>query len=144
VGYERTKPPARKAQKKKKKASQGRRFEGSSNTHVPPQPRTPAAVASVNARVCPLRLFGFGPRAGLLHWMAGVAALDRHLPRAARRHSVCHLSGGTGDLVWRQIIRTQAAQAAEAYKERSGKPNPGRRPRRRHADGAQAPPIAAR
>jgi len=77
----------------------------------------PAAVASVKRTRARCGLFGFGV-VFVLCLMGGVPAFDATF-RALIAGMVCHLSSWyVAIVVWRQIIRNQAAQAAEAYNER--------------------------
>ena len=77
----------------------------------------PVAVASVKRTRARCGLFGFGIVLGLC-LLGGVPAFDATF-RALIAGIVCHLSGWYVSIfVWRQIIRNQAAQAAEAYNER--------------------------
>jgi hypothetical protein len=77
----------------------------------------PAAVASVKRTRARCGLFGFGIVLGLC-LLAGVPAFDATY-RALIAGVVCHLTGWyLSIVVWRQIIRHQAAQAAEVYNER--------------------------
>jgi hypothetical protein len=77
----------------------------------------PAAVAAVKRTRARCGLFGFIIVLGLC-LMAGVPAFDATY-RALIAGIVCHLAGWyLAIVVWRHIIRHQAAQAAEAYNER--------------------------
>jgi hypothetical protein len=77
----------------------------------------PVAVASVKRTRARCGLFGFAIVFGLC-LLGGVPAFDATF-RALIAGIVCHLSGWYISIfVWRQIIRNQAAQAAEAYNER--------------------------
>jgi hypothetical protein len=77
----------------------------------------PAAVASVKRTRARCGLYGFGIVLGLC-LLAGVPMFDATY-RALIAGIVCHLAGWyLSIVVWRQIIRNQAAQAAEAYNER--------------------------
>jgi hypothetical protein len=77
----------------------------------------PQAVASVKRTRARCGLIGFGI-VFILCLLGGVPAFDATF-RALLAGIVCHLCGWYGAIVvWRQIIRHQAAQAAEAYNER--------------------------
>jgi hypothetical protein len=77
----------------------------------------PAAVAAVKRTRARCGLFGFAIVLGLC-LMGGVPAFDATY-RALIAGIVCHLAGWyVSIVVWRQIIRHQASQAAEAYNER--------------------------
>lgn len=100
--------------KKKKKGSKGE--VEVVDTHVRLSTH-PVAVASVKRTRARCGLFGFGIVLGLC-LLAGVPAFDATY-RALIAGIVCHLAGWyLSIVVWRQIIRHQAAQAAEAYSER--------------------------
>jgi len=77
----------------------------------------PVAVASVKRTRARCGLLGFAIVLGLC-LMGGVPAFDATF-RALLAGMVCHLAGWyVAIVVWRQIIRNQAAQAAETYNER--------------------------
>ena len=77
----------------------------------------PVAVASVKRARARCGLFGFAIVLGLC-LMGGVPAFDATF-RALIAGIACHLTGWyISIVVWRQIIRHQAAQAAEAYNDR--------------------------
>jgi hypothetical protein len=77
----------------------------------------PVAVASVKRTRARCGLWGFIVVLGLC-LLAGVPAFDATF-RALIAGIVCHLAGWYLSIfVWRQIIRHQAAQAAEAYNDR--------------------------
>jgi hypothetical protein len=77
----------------------------------------PVAVASVKRTRARCGLYGFGIVLGLC-LLGGVPAFDATF-RALIAGLVCHLAGWyISIVVWRQIIRHQAAQAAEAYNDR--------------------------
>jgi len=77
----------------------------------------PVAVASVKRTRARCGLFGFAIVLGLC-LMGGVPAFDATF-RALIAGIACHLTGWyISIVVWRQIIRHQAAQAAEAYNDR--------------------------
>jgi len=77
----------------------------------------PVAVASVKRARARCGLFGFAIVLGLC-LMGGVPAFDATF-RALIAGIACHLTGWyISIIVWRQIIRHQAAQAAEAYNDR--------------------------
>lgn len=104
--------PEKKAKKKKDKKGEVEVVD----THVRLSTH-PAAVASVKRTRARCGLFGFGIVLGLC-LLAGVPMFDATY-RALIAGIVCHLAGWyLSIIVWRQIIRHQAAQAAEAYNER--------------------------
>jgi hypothetical protein len=77
----------------------------------------PAAVAAVKRTRARCGMFGFFIVLGLC-LMGGVPAFDATF-RALIAGIACHLTGWyISIIVWRQIIRHQAAQAAEAYNDR--------------------------
>lgn len=77
----------------------------------------PEAVASVKRARARCGLIGFG-LVFVLCVMAGVPAFDATL-RALIAGVVAHLGGWyVAIFVWRQVIRQQAVQAAEAYNSR--------------------------
>ena len=77
----------------------------------------PVAVASVKRTRARCGLWGFIVVLGLC-LLAGVPAFDATF-RALIAGIVCHLAGWyLSIVVWRHIIRHQAAQAAEAYNDR--------------------------
>ena len=83
----------------------------------------PVAVAAVKRTRARCGMFGFFIVLGLC-LMGGVPAFDATF-RALIAGIVCHLAGWYVSIfVWRQIIRNQAAQAAEAYNERIRKARP--------------------
>jgi len=87
----------------------------------------PVAVASVKRTRARCGMYGFFVVLGLC-LLAGVPAFDATF-RALIAGIVCHLAGWYVSIfVWRQIIRNQAAQAAEAYNERI---------RKQHQDAAE-------
>jgi hypothetical protein len=77
----------------------------------------PAAVAAVKRTRARCGMFGFFIVLGLC-LLAGVPAFDATF-RALIAGIVCHLTGWyLSIVVWRHIIRHQAAVAAEAYNDR--------------------------
>jgi hypothetical protein len=77
----------------------------------------PAAVAAVKRTRARCGMFGFFIVLGLC-LLAGVPAFDATF-RALIAGIVCHLTGWyLSIVVWRHIIRHQAAEAAEAYNDR--------------------------
>jgi hypothetical protein len=104
-------------EKKPKKKKKGKKGEVEVvDTHVRLSTH-PAAVASVKRTRARCGLYGFGIVLGLC-LLAGVPMFDATY-RALIAGIVCHLAGWyLSIIVWRQIIRNQAAQAAEAYNER--------------------------
>ena len=87
----------------------------------------PVAVASVKRTRARCGLWGFLIVLGLC-LLAGVPAFDATF-RALIAGIVCHLAGWyIAIFVWRQIIRNQASQAAEAYNARI---------RKQHQDAAE-------
>jgi hypothetical protein len=87
----------------------------------------PQAVAAVKRTRARCGLFGFAIVLGLC-LMGDVPAFDATF-RALIAGIACHLAGWyVAIVVWRQIIRHQAAQAAEAYNQRT---------RRAHQEAAQ-------
>jgi hypothetical protein len=104
-------------EKKAKKAKKAKKDEVEVvDTHVRLSTH-PAAIAAVKRTRARCGLFGFVVVLGLC-LMGDVPAFDATY-RALIAGIVCHLAGWyVAIVVWRQIIRHQAAQAAEAYNER--------------------------
>jgi len=104
-------------EKKAKKAKKAKKGEVEVvDTHVRLSTH-PAAIAAVKRTRARCGLFGFVVVLGLC-LMGDVPAFDATY-RALIAGIVCHLAGWyVAIVVWRQIIRHQAAQAAEAYNER--------------------------
>jgi hypothetical protein len=105
------------AAEKKGKKKKGKKGEAEVvDTHVRLSTH-PVAVASVKRTRARCGLLGFGIVLGLC-LMGGVPAFDATF-RALIAGIACHLTGWyISIIVWRQIIRHQAAQAAEAYNDR--------------------------
>jgi hypothetical protein len=105
------------AAEKKGKKKKGKKAEAEVvDTHVRLSTH-PIAVASVKRTRARCGLLGFAIVLGLC-LMGGVPAFDATF-RALIAGIVCHLAGWyVAIVVWRQIIRHQAAQAAEAYNDR--------------------------
>jgi hypothetical protein len=104
---------------KKPKKKKGKKSKGEVevvDTHVRLSTH-PVAVASVKRTRARCGLIGFGVVL-VLCLMGDVPAFDATF-RALIAGVVCHLCGWyVAIVVWRQLIRHQAAQAAEAYNER--------------------------
>ena len=104
----------KKPKKKKKKGATG---EAEVVDHHVRLSTHPEAVASVKRTRARCGLSGFAVVL-VLCLMAGVPAFDATF-RALLAGIVCHLASWyVAIFVWRQIIRNQAAMAAEAYNER--------------------------
>jgi hypothetical protein len=104
----------KKASKKKKKASKDEVEVADLHVRLSTHPAAVAAVKRTRARC---GLFGFVIVLGLC-LMGDVPAFDATY-RALIAGIVCHLTGWyLSIVVWRHIIRHQAAEAAEAYNDR--------------------------